>query len=43
LRAVLAETFGWRGRGVDILLLLVAVGLAVSGWRAVYAVTAAST
>lgn len=38
LRNVLAETFGWRGRGADLLLLLLALLLAVWGWRAVYAV-----
>jgi fumarate reductase subunit C len=38
LRNVLAETFGWRGRGLDIFVLLVGIGLALWGWRAVYAV-----
>jgi fumarate reductase subunit C len=38
LRNVLAETFGWRGRGLDIFVLLVGIVLALWGWRAVYAV-----
>ena len=42
LRNVLAETFGWRGRGVDILMIVLAVILAVWGLRAVYAVVSLS-
>jgi fumarate reductase subunit C len=38
LRNVLAETFGWRGRGLDVFVLLVGIVLALWGWRAVYAV-----
>ena len=41
LRNVLAETFGWRGRGCDVLVLAVGVVLAFWGARAVYAVVAA--
>lgn len=41
LRTVLAETFGWRGRSLDALVLFVGVALAFLGWRAVYAVVAA--
>jgi fumarate reductase subunit C len=41
LRNVLSETFGWRGRGLDVLMLVVALILAFYGWRAVYAVVGA--
>jgi fumarate reductase subunit C len=41
LRNVLAETFGWRGRGLDVFVLAVGVALAVCGGRAVYAVVGA--
>lgn len=41
LRNVLAETLQWRGRGLDLAMLIVGAALAVWGWRAVYAVTAA--
>ena len=40
LRAILAETFGWRGRSLDIFVVLVAATLAVLGLRAVWAVVA---
>ena len=40
LRAILAETFHWRGRGLDIVVGLVAVALALLGFRAVWAVVA---
>ncbi|MGZ5139403.1 MAG: succinate dehydrogenase [Burkholderiales bacterium] len=40
LRNVLAETFQWRGRGLDLAMLILAFTLALWGWRAVYAVTA---
>lgn len=40
LRGFLAETFGWRGRGLDILVVVLAVMLALWGFRAVYAVFA---
>jgi len=38
LRNVLAEAFGWRGRGLDIAMLAVAMTLVMWGGRAVYAV-----
>ena len=41
LRNVLAETFRWRGRSLDVLMLVLAAVLALWGWRAVYAVVAA--
>ena len=41
LRNVLAETFGWRGRPLDLAMMIVALTLALWGGRAVYAVTAA--
>jgi fumarate reductase subunit C len=40
LRNVLAETFQWRGRGLDAVMLILAFTLALWGWRAVYAITA---
>ena len=40
VRNVLAETFGWRGRGLEIAVLLIGVTLAFWGSRAVYAVVA---
>ena len=41
LRNVLSESFGWRGRSLDIAMLCVALSLAMWGWRAVFAVVAA--
>ena len=41
LRNVLSETFGWRGRSLDIAMLCVALTLAMWGWRAVFAVVSA--
>jgi succinate dehydrogenase subunit C len=38
LRSVLAETFGWRGRSLDVTMLVVAVALVLVGARAVFAV-----
>ena len=38
LRTILAETFSWRGRALDITVLAVALTLAMWGFRAVYAV-----
>jgi fumarate reductase subunit C len=38
LRSLLSETFDWRGTGLEITVLVVAVALAVVGLRAVYAV-----
>ena len=38
LRNVLAETFGWRGRGLDVAVLVMAMTLVMWGLRAVYAV-----
>jgi fumarate reductase subunit C len=37
MRNIFAE-IGWRGRGVDVLLLALALTLAMWGWRAVWAV-----
>ena len=37
VRTILNE-IGWRGRGVDVLLAVLALVLAVFGWRAVWAV-----
>jgi fumarate reductase subunit C len=41
LRNVLAETFGWRGRTLDVFVLVVAVAIAATGLRAVVAVIGA--
>ena len=41
LRNVLAETFGWRGRSLDIAMLCIGLTLAMWGWRAVFAVVGA--
>jgi fumarate reductase subunit C len=38
LRSVLAETFGWRGRGLDWTVFVIGIALALLGFRAVYAV-----
>jgi len=38
LRSILGETLGWRGRGVDVFVMAVALALALWGLRAVYAV-----
>ena len=38
LRSFLAETFGWRGRGLDVTVMAIALTLAMWGLRAVYAV-----
>ena len=38
LRNFLAEAFDWRGSGLDILVSALALALALSGFRAVYAV-----
>ncbi len=38
LRNVLAETFGWRGRDLDVAMIAVAMTLVMWGLRAVYAV-----
>jgi len=40
LRSVLAETFGWRGAGLDIIVAIIGAALALWGFRAVYAVFA---
>jgi fumarate reductase subunit C len=37
VRNILAE-LGWRGRGVDILMMVLALTLGMWGWRAVWAV-----
>ncbi len=41
LRNILAETFGWRGTGLNLLVLIVGLALLVWGGRAVWAVFAA--
>lgn len=41
LRSVLAETLGWRGRGLDVTVLVIALALVAAGARAVMAVIAA--
>jgi len=38
LRSVLAETFNWRGTGLDITVMAMGLALAAWGLRAVYAV-----
>jgi fumarate reductase subunit C len=38
LRTILAETLGWRGRGANLLALVVAMSLAMWGARAVWAI-----
>jgi fumarate reductase subunit C len=38
LRTILSETFGWRGRGLDVAVMAIALTLAMWGLRAVYAV-----
>jgi len=38
LRGVLAETFNWRGRSLDIAVMATALTLAMWGFRAVFAV-----
>jgi len=38
LRSVLAETFNWRGAGLDITVVAIGLALAMWGLRAVYAV-----
>jgi len=40
LRNVLSESFDWRGRGLDVAVLVIAAALALWGFRAVYAVFA---
>lgn len=39
LRTVAAEWLGWRGRGADLAVAVVAVALLATGWRAVLAVS----
>lgn len=38
LRGFLAETFNWRGGGLDLAVMVFALALAMWGFRAVYAV-----
>ena len=38
LRGVLAETFNWRGRSLDIAVMATAFSLAMWGFRAIFAV-----
>jgi fumarate reductase subunit C len=40
LRNVLAETMEWRGRSLDIAMLVLGIAIAIWGARAVYAVVA---
>ena len=40
LRSVLAETFNWRGAGLDLTVLATGLALALWGFRSVYAVFA---
>ena len=40
LRNVLTEALGWRGRSLEVAVVLLGVVLALWGWRAVYAVVA---
>ena len=40
LRNMLEETFGWRGSGLNLAMLVVGLSLAMWGWRAVWAVVA---
>jgi fumarate reductase subunit C len=40
LRNILAETFDWRGRGLDVAVMAIGLTLAMWGFRAVYAVFA---
>src|SRR3970282_175668 len=37
LRTILSETFGWRGRSLDIAVMATALTLAMWGFRAVHA------
>jgi len=41
MRTVLSEHFNWRGRSLGIVTVLIGIGLAFFGWRAVYAVVGA--
>jgi len=38
LRAILSETLNWRGRSLEVVMLVFGILLAMWGWRAVYAV-----
>ena len=38
LRSVLSETFSWRGRGLDVLVIAMGAALALWGFRAVCSV-----
>ena len=38
LRSVLAETFNWRGRALEVTVLSIALATAIWGLRAVWAV-----
>jgi fumarate reductase subunit C len=38
LRTILSETFMWRGRSLEVVILAFGMLLALWGWRAVYAV-----
>ena len=41
LRNVVMETTRWRGRSLEVAMVLTGIALALWGWRAVYAVIAA--
>jgi fumarate reductase subunit C len=41
LRSVLSETIGWRGRSLDLAMLVVGIVLGYAGWCAVFAVVSA--
>jgi fumarate reductase subunit C len=38
LRNILSEMLGWRGAALNFLMLVLAIALALSGWRAAFAV-----
>ena len=38
LRTALSEMFDWRGAGLDLLVLIAGIALALWGWRAVWGV-----
>lgn len=40
LRSILSETFDWRGRSLDLIVLMMGILLALWGFRAVWAVFA---
>ncbi len=38
LRSILSEMFNWRGRSLEVVILVFGASLALWGWRAVFAV-----